>query len=260
MKTGFDSAAESYDDTFTNTSIGILQRKAVHAVLSDLFEIRKPEKVLEINCGTGTDALWLADQGFKVIATDISERMIEMAKAKDKCNSVHFEVAGFDTLAEKFYGRQFELIFSNFGGLNCLTKKELGFFFEDLGKITPPNAVLALVVMPKNTLWERFYFFAKGQWSEIQRRKKEFAIADVNGEKIVTFYHNPNEIVRLAKPAFKLNRVYPIGFFVPPSYLEPVFMKHPNILASLGKLERKIRKISWLARFSDHYCIILGKE
>ena len=42
----------------------------------------KPCKVLEVGCGTGTNALWFAKQGFKVTAIDISPRAIELATKK----------------------------------------------------------------------------------------------------------------------------------------------------------------------------------
>jgi len=41
-----------------------------------------PGRALEIGCGTGTNAVWLAGQGFDVVGVDIAERAIEMARAK----------------------------------------------------------------------------------------------------------------------------------------------------------------------------------
>ena len=39
----------------------------------------KPCRVLELGCGTGTNAIYLAKQGFEVTAVEISERALEMA-------------------------------------------------------------------------------------------------------------------------------------------------------------------------------------
>ena len=41
-------------------------------------------KAIDIGCGTGDIAIWLANQGFNVTAIDNSEKAIEMAKAKAK--------------------------------------------------------------------------------------------------------------------------------------------------------------------------------
>ncbi len=39
-------------------------------------------RVLEVGSGTGTNAVWLADQGFDVVGVDIAERAVEMARAR----------------------------------------------------------------------------------------------------------------------------------------------------------------------------------
>lgn len=260
MSTGFDRAAASYDADFTNTAIGKLQRHAVYDILSDVLAEQKPETILEINCGTGTDASWLANQGFNITATDISEDMIEVAKKKTQRENLIFETVGIETLKTHFEGKEFDLVFSNFGGLNCLSRKAFEAFFVDATQILAPKGLLVLVIMPKSTLWEKVYFLSKGQFKNSYRRKNEFVIADVNGEKIPTFYYNPKQTVTLAVAGFEVKSISPVGFFVPPSYLQPYFNRYPNILRLLGKLETGIKNISWLSRYADHYCIILEKK
>lgn len=39
-------------------------------------------RALEIGSGTGTNAVWLAGEGFEVVGVDIAERAVEMARAK----------------------------------------------------------------------------------------------------------------------------------------------------------------------------------
>src|ERR1700683_3015332 len=76
----FDARAEAYDGQFTRTRIGTAMRAAVWARCAARF--RPGFRILEMNCGTGEDARWLASQGMKVLATDISPRMIEVARRK----------------------------------------------------------------------------------------------------------------------------------------------------------------------------------
>ena len=56
-----------------------------------------PGRVLEVGCGTGTNAVWLAQRGFRVVALDLSERAI--ARARDRAAkagvNVDFRVADF---------------------------------------------------------------------------------------------------------------------------------------------------------------------
>jgi SAM-dependent methyltransferase len=41
-----------------------------------------PCRTLEVGCGTGTNAIWLTEQGFDVTATDLSNRAVEAARRK----------------------------------------------------------------------------------------------------------------------------------------------------------------------------------
>lgn len=56
----------------------------------------RPGRALEVGCGTGTNALWLASQGFDVVGVDVSPLAIDMARAKAKGRpSCRFEVLDF---------------------------------------------------------------------------------------------------------------------------------------------------------------------
>lgn len=146
MQSNFDKAAIFYDNSFTNTGIGKAQRNMVYYQLHEILSENK-SSILEINCGTGEDAIWLANKGFQVTATDISNEMIAVAKTKS--NTIHFAQADINTIAEQFSGSQFDVIFSNFGGLNCLTTQELHRFFLKTHEILSEKGHLVLVIMPK---------------------------------------------------------------------------------------------------------------
>ena len=70
-------------------------------------------RVLEVGCGTGTNALWLAARGFDVMAVDVAERAVELARAKAAAQgrgaAVRFEVRNF--LAEPLDEQGFDLVF-----------------------------------------------------------------------------------------------------------------------------------------------------
>jgi hypothetical protein len=114
--------------------------------------------------------------------------------------------------------------------------------------------------MPKNTLWERFYFLAKAQFKNISRRKKESVLAHVDGENITTYYYNPKDIVNLAKANFETLSVKPIGFFVPPSYLDGFFKNKNGFLRFLNRMEQGVKNTTSLSKYADHYLIILQKR
>lgn len=258
MKADFDVAAKNYDTTFTNSEIGKLQRNAVYFHLEN--HIQDVQNILEINCGTGEDAIWLAKQGINVVATDISSEMLDVAKSKSKYSNIRFEIADINNIATQYKNQKFDLLFSNFGGLNCLKKIELELFFENISNIISEKGKLVLVLMPKNTLWEQLYFLLKFDFKNVFRRKKTIAIANVDGESVVTYYYNPKEIVHLANKDFELSIAKPIGFFVPPSYLEPFFKNKSYVIKCLTFFENRIKNCALLSKYADHYLIILQKK
>ena len=63
---------------FSGTSIGETRRHAVWRRLEKIFS--PGQKLLELNCGTGIDAVHLAQRGIQLVSCDISFRMIELAR------------------------------------------------------------------------------------------------------------------------------------------------------------------------------------
>ena len=68
-------------------------------------------RALEIGCGTGTNALWLASRGFEVVAVDVAPRAVERARAKaaDSKEEVRFEVA--NVLTDPLPAGPFDFVF-----------------------------------------------------------------------------------------------------------------------------------------------------
>lgn len=256
MKASFDNAAINYDSDFTYSEIGKLQRNLVYENLQK--QLKNASTILEINCGTGEDAIWLAKQNFIVTATDISENMIAIAQSKNDLESLKFKVLDINTINQET--QKYDLLFSNFGGLNCLSYSELQHFFESATNIVSKKGKISLVIMPKNTFWEQFYFLLKFDFKNAFRRKKAFALANVDGEKVATYYYNPKDIVYLCQSNFEMVAIKPIGFFVPPSYLEPFFKNKKAILKGLNFLENSIKNCSFLSKYADHYIITLQKK
>ena len=69
-----------------------------------------PGRTLEVGCGTGTNALWLAAQGFDVLGVDLSPLAIDKARAKAAtARGCRFEVLDF--LAAEPVGGPFDFVF-----------------------------------------------------------------------------------------------------------------------------------------------------
>jgi len=263
QQTPFDIMAETYDEDFSNSQIGKLQREKVWSKLLVLLKsCQRPLHILELNCGTGEDAVRLASMGHHVVATDASAEMIKKAKQKINGiveNNLQFMQCSFEEINTVSFDRKFDLVFSNFGGLNCIDAKALQQLAIDLSKITVINSQLFFVVMGKFCLWETAYYLFNGKWKTAFRRLSGKADFTVNANSIPVYYYTPSYFQKLFQSYNQISN-NAVGLFIPPSYLESFFSRHPKMLAKLNDLENRFAKWKWMSRFSDHYCITLKKK
>ena len=113
----FDSLARQYDELFGDNAIIERLRKKLYSTID--FLVRPPAQILDINCGTGTDGLYLAGKGFTVVGVDLSARMIAEAARKSRSfPNARFVEGSYEDL-NHVESNRFDLVLSNFGGLNC---------------------------------------------------------------------------------------------------------------------------------------------
>lgn len=254
----FDSYAASYDDHFSRAMIGKAQRKQVRRWL-DPFLTAKIKHILEVNCGTGEDAVWLACKGFAVTATDSSGGMLDAASGKTQGTSIRLAQLASQNIAT-LQPQSFDLIFSNFGGLNCLDRKELLQFVKGCEVLQKKGGLVALVIMGTACRWERWYYRLKKDPGTALRRKNKAGVPTcIDGVDFFTWYYKPSEIVDLFADSYKTLLVRPVGLFVPPSYLEGYFKKHPFLLRVLVTLDRLFARFNFQADKADHFFILLQK-
>lgn len=258
MTNYFDIHAQNYDDVFTFSNIGKAQRDRVYFFLSKILKNNNNLNILEVNCGTGEDAQYLSQKGHNVLATDISEEMIKQAQKKHP--NIHFETLDVTCFPAEILNKKFDVIFSNFGGLNCLSKEQLQEFLDISESLLNPNGKIILVIMPKKTVWERLYFLLKCQPKKAFRRNTNTAIpANVEEIQVPTWYYNPKEVVTLAQEKLNTIAIRPVGIAIPPSYLEPFFKKRIWFLKKLTQVELWLSSSFW-AKYADHYLIAFHKK
>jgi ubiquinone/menaquinone biosynthesis C-methylase UbiE len=265
MNTAFDSVAEEYDATFTQTKIGKAQREIVWSYLDKVLAGKENLNILEFNCGTGEDALWFAKKGHSVLATDVSDNMLEVTRRKikenqlgDKLNTLNVDLTN---IKEFITNENFDLIFSNFGGINCLEFEDLFKLPDSISKLIKPGGRLIMVIMPTFCWWEMFYFTLKLNLKKAFRRSSTNRIkVNLNGEEILTEYYTPILVNKIFRKDFKQVGLKPVGFFIPPSYLEIFFSTKHRTFNFLIKLESFVTNWSLLSNYSDHYLIDFIKK
>jgi len=261
MAHDFDEAAQSYDTVFSFSEIGKAQRDRVYTQLKKyVLSSQKPLSILELNCGTGEDAHFFAERQHQVIATDISNGMITEAQRKYGKSNIQFKQQDINEITSETFDQKFDLIFSNFGGLNCLSPNELQRFLKKAPELLNKNGKMLLVIMPKACLWECIYFLAKAQPKKAFRRMtKKAVIANVEGVNVKTWYYSPNDVHKMAISNFIIKKHLPVGIAIPPSYLETFFRTKKGLLSIFRKMEILLHTPFW-AKYADHYSILLEKR
>src|SRR5258705_3127079 len=87
----FDHIGARYDEECTNTELSLWFRARVWERLGVLF--KAGDRVLELGCGTGEDAIWLAKRGAHVLAADGSQAMIDETAHKAQAAGVSDRVS-----------------------------------------------------------------------------------------------------------------------------------------------------------------------
>jgi ubiquinone/menaquinone biosynthesis C-methylase UbiE len=253
----FNSSAPSYDENFTNSLIGRLQRKRVYRFL---FPLLSPEKtLLEVNCGTGYDACQIAPHVKLVHASDISPLMINEACNKNVSgNNIQFTTADVRELPAMLQST-YDVLFSNFGGLNCLSPADIKKFAYEISPFIAEGGKVVLVVMGRKCVWENFFL----RWQKdprVHRRNAPAGVETKLGETVFkTYYYSPSEILALFS-GFKKVRLRPVGLFIPPSYLNAYFSNKKALLYILNFFENILGFLNFTANYADHYLLIMEKK
>jgi ubiquinone/menaquinone biosynthesis C-methylase UbiE len=263
MTAAFDHIAIDYDSNFTYSETGKAARKIVLDYLEKNVLKDGPLKILELNCGTGEDAIWLSKRGNEVYATDASSEMIRVAKEK----SSNFNIRGltfcqldFSELPPDWMTGNFDLVFSNFGGLNCLDENRMKNLFEAVNMILKPGGRFIGVIMPRYCLWEIFYFSLKGKWKKaLRRNKKGPAKVWLGGIYIDTWFYSPRKIKNLSA-YYRIKAIRPVGIILPSSFMEGFFKKRIFLMKMLYRAEKAFASITALAGLSDHFLFDLEND
>lgn len=218
--------------------------------------------ILELNSGTGEDAIWLAQQGHHVHATDISagmqQQLIQKVKALKLQDQITHEQISFTQLQNLQQQKIYDHIFSNFAGLNCTG--ELDKVLHAFSKVLKPGGKITLVILPKFCLWE-FLLLFKGKFKTAFRRvfSRNGVTANVEGEIFTCWYYDPSFVIKQLKNEFTVLTVEGLCTLVPPSYMEGFAEKHPGLYRFLKVKENKW-KTKWPWRLIGDYYIISFKK
>ncbi len=251
----FSKQSEIYDEYESDNKVLFWMRQQVYTVA--MKYLKAGNKILELNSGTGTDAIYFARNGFNVLATDLADGMIEKIKSKISKENLYDKIRVKQcsyTELEKLYPEKFDFIFSNFGGLNCV---------DNLSDITKhfPNLLniggrMMIVIMPPVCPWEIIQIFRGKIKFAFRRLNKTGAESNVEGVRFNTYYFSANNVKKSFHKNLKIIYKQGLAVFTPIPQMEMFQNKFPQMLKLLNRMDEKLSRYFPLNLIGDHLILV----
>jgi SAM-dependent methyltransferase len=220
------------------------------------------DHVLELACGTGEDALWLAGRGVRVTATDGSAEMVQTARRKAQQAGLNTLIDAKQVSFQDFVNIPlaeapiYDGVFSNFGGLNTIGEWQP--LAESLARVVKPGGKAVLVPMGPVCPWEVGWYLGHGRFSEAFRRFRKFSEAKIGSTTIPIWYPSARSLRAAFAPWFRHLETRSLGFWLPPSYLDHLVNRWPGLFSRLNALEAATARLT--SGWGDHYIICLERR
>ncbi len=237
----FDSFAASYDTTFGRSPTGRLFRfRLAERVMS---ETAPGARILDIGCGTGEDAVWLAAQGYSVHGIDVSPKMIGTAKAKavERGSTATFECRSVQSLAQEM--ARFQAVISNFGALNCVPAVTWAGILP--GLLTGSGS--AFVVLMGRRPWPEGIRRGSGAAD-----RGQIAEVRVGPSSVSVQYESVAAVKRSLASTATVSRVEALGCLVPGPGYDGFARRHPILIGVLAMAESVVREAPFFKGRGDH--------
>lgn len=249
----FDAIAESYDEVFSDSPIGRSQRAAAWSEIDRVFH--PGQRVLEINCGTGIDAIHMASRGIRVVGCDSAPAMVAIAQKR---------AAGLRDLDLRFQSLRtedidriepvgpYDGVLSNFSGLNCVS--DLQPIARSLFKLIRPGGRLVLCVFGRFCLWEVLWYTFSDKPEKALRRFRRNGVTSnlAPGVSVTVHYWSVKSLKEVFAPHFRLERRRGIGVVSPPSYAGSVAVRFPRFFNAATKVDRIAGNCPGIRAIADH--------
>lgn len=231
----YNRNADKYDEFIENNPNLMRMRQRVYKFVT--ARLPQGSRILDLACGTGTDAVWFAQHGYSVFGVDISNEMLERAKVKAKelnlQDRLSFEHLSYTDLKDANIG-PFDLTFSNFGGLNCVSDMKLV-----AGSVRPllkPGTRVIWALMPPFCLWEAAMLL-RGKFKLAARRFSGKSTVFKEGLNYPVYYYTPRQVAEAWGEDFKLETIEALSVITPPATNKDFALKRPKLFDLLSKLD-----------------------
>ncbi|MFZ0499977.1 MAG: methyltransferase domain-containing protein [Steroidobacteraceae bacterium] len=260
-RAAFDSVAVDYDGPRGNNDLIQDMRHEMWRWLDATFAA--PSHVMDLGCGTGLDAVRMAQLGHHVTAIDWSPRMVERTRARateaQVSDRVQTAALGAHQLERVEGNALYDGAYSDLGALNCVP--DLTAAAHELSRLLRPRGRLVFTVIGRWCPWEIGYYAARRDWSRVRVRfGRRMMAVRMNGHTVWTKYWTPAELYREFSREFSLVHHRALCLFAPPPYMTSLRDRHPGCYQRLWRWDRRLAGWPGLRRLGDHFLIVMEKR
>jgi SAM-dependent methyltransferase len=217
-------------------------------------------RVLELNAGTGTDAVALAARGYRVHATDIAPGMLARVHEKVAASALHERVSvqRVSYLAlDRVSGAPYDAVFSNLGGLNCVA--DLRPVARGLDGVLLPGGVAVLVVMPPICLWELGLVFAGKFRLATRRLRRGGTRAHLEGREFRVHYFTPRQVVGAFGSRYEVLGVEGLSVLTPTAESKNLARRHARLYRLLARVDDVLAPRRPFSGWGDFFIVVLRR-
>ncbi len=259
-KEAFTEQSSIFDTTYSDSFITQYKRYRIRKVI-DQIKLPENSNILELNGGTGEDAIYFAKLGHTVHSTDLSEGMLSQMRSKITTHNLEHQIKSsqldYHDLSS-LQGEKYDLIYSNFGGLNCT--ENLSQVLNQMPSLLNKNGKICLVIMPPCSLWE-WLSLLKGNFRLAFRRlKKNGTPSHIEGKHFLSWYYTPKFIKQQLETHCREVLTEGLCLIAPPVHYEHHFFNKVKTFKFLCKLEEKICNIYPFNAMADYFILVLEKK
>lgn len=260
-RTAFDSVAANYDGPRGNNALIQHMRREMWRWLDVSFP--RNSDLIDLGCGTGLDAVRMAERGHSILATDWSPCMVERARGRAAAAQLGERVRTAPVGAhelERIGGSSiFDGAYSNLGALNCLP--DLTRVSRECARLVRTGGRLVFTVIGRWCPWEIAYYSSRADWTRVGVRfARRMVPVKMNEHTVWTRYWTPMEFYRMFAPEFTLVHSRALCLFAPPPYMTWLRDRHEAWFERLWRWDRRAGGWPLLRGLGDHFLIVMARR
>jgi ubiquinone/menaquinone biosynthesis C-methylase UbiE len=247
VQDAFDSASEEYDYTIGRNYINSWIRKRSINELTRI--VNSSDVLLEMGCGTGSEAIQISKWVKRIVATDISEKMLDLLERKVKAKRLDRRIlpakaraSEISKVKELLPDERVRVAYSFNGALNC--EPNIHQVPAELSKVIQEDGYFLCSIRNTLCLPEALYHSLALQLDKMATRKEQPTMVSVGGMDIPSYYYSPSRFAEIFRPRFRVRKMIGLPAFLPPAYLNDYYLR-------TGKARRALEKLEFV--LGDHF-------